>query len=158
MSHPTKSKPFPSARAPRSARGFSLIEVLTVVAIIGILASIAIPQYNDYLLRGKVAEAFTQLTTLQNRMEQYYLDNRNYGTDPNCGIAPPAGAAVKYFGYACVLTNAGQGFTYTATGTADTTGFVYTVNEAGVKGTTTVGAGWTGAGSACWVRSKGGGC
>ena len=149
---------FPTFRPPRSARGFSLIGVLTVVVIIGILAAIAIPQYNEYLLRGKVAEAFTQLTTLQNRMEQYYLDNRNYGTDPNCGIAAPAGAAVKYFTYACVLTNGAQGFTYTATGTGDATGFVYTVNDAGVKGTTTVGAGWSGGGSSCWVRSKGGSC
>ena len=131
--------------------GFTLIELMIVVVIIGILARVAIPTYNDYVLQGKLAEAHGQLASLQVRMEQYYQDNRNYGTG-TCGIAASAG---NNFTYGCALTNGGQGFTYTATGTAGATGFTFTVNEAGTKATTAVVTGWA-TSATCWVRSKGG--
>ena len=58
-------------------KGFTLIELMIVVAIIGILASIAIPQYSDYVKRGKAAEATSNLATLRIKMEQCFQDNLN---------------------------------------------------------------------------------
>ena len=75
------------------------------MAIIAILSAIAIPQYQDYVTRGELPEAQAGLGAYRVAMEQYYQDNRNYGTG-GCGAAAPA---YKYFTHSCVPTNAGQG-------------------------------------------------
>lgn len=156
----------------KNSQGFSLVELLVTVALIGILSAIALPAYNDYVVKGKLAEAYSNLTTLQTKMEQYYQDNRKYGNSAatlaacpttanaaaqtNCGIPCPATPNVKYFTFSCVLTSTDQGFTYTAA-SADL-GFTFTVTETGAKRTTAVGTGWSGSGNNCWVRSKDGSC
>ena len=60
-------------------RGFTLIEVMIVVAIVAILATVALPAYTDYLRRGQIPEAFTYLSDYRVKMEQYYQDQRMYG-------------------------------------------------------------------------------
>jgi type IV pilus assembly protein PilE len=60
--------------------GFTLIEVLIVVAILGILMSIAVPAYNEYVRRAHRAAAQQFLLDVAQRQEQYLLDNRQYAT------------------------------------------------------------------------------
>ncbi len=57
-----------------SERGFTLIELMIVVAIIGILASIAIPAYQDYTIRAQVVEAFSLTSELKPSIRDYYKD------------------------------------------------------------------------------------
>lgn len=60
------------------SRGFTLIEVMIVVAIVGILAAIAYPSYIDYITKSARSEGIAAVMRVANLQEQYYLDNRVY--------------------------------------------------------------------------------
>ncbi|MCP3852652.1 MAG: prepilin-type N-terminal cleavage/methylation domain-containing protein [Gammaproteobacteria bacterium] len=62
------------------SKGFTLIEIMIVVAVVAILAAIAVPSYSDYVLRAKRVDAANKLMDIANRQQQYFLDNRSYGT------------------------------------------------------------------------------
>ncbi len=135
--------------------GFTLIEVLVVVAIIGILAAIAVPQYSDYVTRGKVSEATGALGELRLRAEKHYSDNRTY-----VGFNAAIGNA-RNFSYACTAVVATPNeFTCTATGLASAGmgGFSYTINHANTRTSTFTGvSGWNNS-TTCWVTKKGETC
>lgn len=74
---------------PGRNRGFSLIEVMIVVAIIGILAGIALPAYQDHIRKGRRADAQQFLMHLAQRNQQYLMDNRAYtGTVADLATTP----------------------------------------------------------------------
>lgn len=138
-------------------RGFSLVELLVVVAVVGILAAIAVPQYSDYVLRGKIAEATATLSQHRVRMEQYFQDNRTYvGACAAGTIAPlPTG---RYFTYTCpTLTATTFGIVATGIAGQGTGGFIFTLDQANARATTGAPTGWA-TNSNCWVTNKAGGC
>jgi len=84
-------------------QGFSLVELLIVVAVIGILAGIAVPIYQDHLLKANRTSAKQFLLTVANRQEQYLFDHRAYaGSLATLGLDLPAGLSGRY---ACELRN-----------------------------------------------------
>lgn len=62
----------------RRVRGFTLIEMMITVVIIGILAAVAYPSYLDYVRRGNRSAAQTFMMTIAQRQEQYLISNRSY--------------------------------------------------------------------------------
>jgi type IV pilus assembly protein PilE len=133
----------------KQTQGFTLIELMIAVAIIGILASVAIPSYQDYVTRGKLADAFGALSDWSLRMEQYNQDNRSYLNGMDCGVATPT---ANSFTLSCAAT--ATTYTLTATGTGSVASFVYTLNQSGTKTSATS---W-GSSASCWVTGRGGAC
>lgn len=138
-------------------QGFTLIEVMITVAIVAILASVALPAYNDYLLRGRLAEAHGELVAMRARLETYFLDNRTYVGACAAGTVAPLPTAGR-FAYNCPTLTATT-YVVQADGVAvqGTGGFTYTINQDNARATTAVPAGWT-ANATCWVVRKGGTC
>ena len=135
--------------------GFTLIELMIVVGIVAILASIALPSYNDYITRGRITDAISGLSDMRVKLEQYFQDKRTYVGACASATVAPLPASTNSFDFSCTL--AANSYTVTATGKASMFGFVYTVNEVGTRATTGVPAGWT-TSTSCWVVKKGAAC
>ncbi len=130
-----RNTPHPALRRPH--QGFTLIEVMITVAIIGILAAVALPAYNDYILRGRLVDATNALASMRARMEQFYQDNRTYVGGP-CATS----STVKSFTVVCNSADiSATAFKVTATGSGATAGFTYTINQTGTT-TSQVSSAW----------------
>lgn len=152
----------------KNSHGFTLIELMVVVVVIGIISAIAIPSYTDYVTRGRIPAATAELATRRVQMEQFFQDNRTYANAPACPVA--AVAINDFFNVSCAAAPTAAAFTLQAVGRAGSAmaGFTYTINEAGAR-TTTFDAtrttqGWAATGVAagtatpCWITRKGGQC
>lgn len=156
------TEPLSTRRSPpRPAPGFTLIEVMIVVAIVGILAAIAVPAYTEFIQRSRITDATNAMNDFRTRMEQFYQDNRTYAAAGNCGVANPAVTGSSSFQLAC--TGAGNnGYQLDATGLASKgmSAFAYrlVVAPGGVtRSTQGAPAGWVQPAN-CWAVRRSGDC
>ena len=123
----------------RDAKGFTLIEVMIVVVIIGILASIAYPAYTRYVERAQVSDGKSALLMLAQQMERCYTAQLRYDGCPNLPGESPEGF------YTLAVNADANTYTLTATGEKGrvTSGScsTLTINHQGVR---------TPSGDACW--------
>lgn len=145
-----------------AAQGFTLIEMLITVAIIGILSAIAVPQYRDYVTRSRLADASAGLTTMRAQMERYYQDNRTYANTGTfvspCNNSSTSARTFGSFVIGCTGTLNATQFTLEAVGSGQASGFKYTITQQDVRATTAIPTAW---GSTCtskWIMKKGDAC
>lgn len=120
-------------------RGFTLIEVMIVVVIIGILSAIAYPNYTEYVRRGARADAMTLLLDAANKQEQFFVDNRAYSNDLEA-IGVPTATENGYFNVTLENVTADT-FRIVATAAAgpvqgDEQCPALTIDELGIRGVT----------------------
>ena len=140
----------------RRNKGFTLIEVMIVVVIVGILAAVAVPNYSEYVIRSRVPEAIAGLSDMRVRMEQYFQDNRTYVGACVAGTAAPLATATNFTFSCSNLTTAT--YTITATGSGPMAGFAYAVDQSNARSTTmTSPSTWSGS-TSCWSIKKDGTC
>jgi type IV pilus assembly protein PilE len=141
----------------RAVAGFTLLEMMIVVAIVAALAAIALPSYAAYVQRSRILGAITRLSDARARMEDYFLDERAYA-DPSgrCGVVPPT-SATDAFIVQCEAT--ATTFTVIATGVAakSMTDFIYSIDQSGAKATLSVPRGWARSAD-CWTIRQDGFC
>jgi type IV pilus assembly protein PilE len=129
-------------------QGFSLIEIMVVVAIMGILASIATPAYQDYIRSGNAVEAPANLANCRVLAEQFFQDNLTY-VGFNCN--PPD---ARFFDYSIETT--ATTYTLRAAGRAaqNMGNFEFTVNQDNAKTSRYDGT----VGASCWLTTSSGAC
>ncbi len=99
-------------------KGFSLIELMIVIVIIGILASIAMPAYNDYIMKSRRAVAKQFLMDMAQRQEDYFLNARSYAADvATLKLIAPAEVNGSYYNFT-ISTTDGCNSRYLLTATA----------------------------------------
>jgi type IV pilus assembly protein PilE len=141
-------------------RGFTLIEVMIVVAIIAILTMVAYPSYRDSIVRGQLTDGTNGLSAIRAQMERYYQDNRTYASTGSFTTPCAADASTRTFGnfvVSCSVTPDATTFTLQAVGSGASNGFTFTINQQEAQSTTAAPTGW----NTCtgkWLTRKGQAC
>lgn len=128
-------------------RGVTLVELMTVVVVMAIIASIALPTYRKYLIRAQRSEGKIALLQLQTAQEKFYLQNNSYTdkvTTPSTAATPGLGlpGTSETGKYQIMVALGGGGQSYTATATPlvgqndDKDCAKLTITERGVRGVT----------------------
>lgn len=136
-------------------RGFTMLEIIIAMAIIGLLAMTAIPSYQRYLLQGKLSDGIGELVYLSTLLEKFYLDNRHYAASNGEDCAIGENHSNEYFAINCQLSDT-QAQTYLLTATSLDNQISYSLDQQGSRRTLRFPE--VGNKDQCWVKDNSGSC
>lgn len=145
----------------KTQKGFTLVELMIVVVIVGILSAVAIPAYSNYVIRGKIPDATSNLAKKRVQMEQFFQDNRTYLAGTGCTADTTTS---QYFDFTCAtapgVVATATAYTIAAIGKNSMAGFTYTIDQSNTKQTTAAPTGWAAATmpTNCWITKQDGQC
>jgi type IV pilus assembly protein PilE len=147
-----------------TSRGFTLIEILIVVVIVAIVTAMALPAYQDYVIRSRIMPAIQGLSERQTRMEQCYQDHQKDGYEAaGCTNIGSGEISDFVFSFDEDEPPTKDTFKLKATGKAPTmAGFEYTVNQANTRTSKIDRPGkgvndpWKAGKDSCWITGKSG--
>lgn len=141
----------------RFLSGFTLVELMIVLAIASVLATLIYPSYRDHLIRGAIPEAISGLSLYAARLEEYYLDHRTY--ESTAGRCAPIGPDAGRFSFNCEPRSNGQAYLLTATGVSgDLAEFTFTLDQNGNERTIALPTTWGSVPANCWIQKRQASC
>lgn len=138
-------------------RGFTLIELMITVAVVGILAAIALPEYTNHVEKGRIASALELLSESKVRMEQIFNSNRSYYVDTAAKTCLDLSSVFAGSGFSVAVACDDTSFNIALTGVSGgpMSGFSYSIDQSGQKKSTTPESGGE---KSCWLRSRRASC
>jgi type IV pilus assembly protein PilE len=103
----------------RRSRGFTLIELMMVVAVVAILAAVALPSFLDSIRKGRRSEAFAAISALQQAQERWRSNKATYGDNTELSVTSPTRPSGYYT--IGITGNTATGYVVTATAASGTT-------------------------------------
>jgi prepilin-type N-terminal cleavage/methylation domain-containing protein len=130
----------PAASASRFCGGFTLLELMIVLAVLAILLTIAAPAYDGFVTRAKLRSGTSDLSSYRGVLEQYYQDSRDYRDEGDAAVCGISTYTSDHFTLTCGDVTRTT-YTLTATsvagvGTSSAGDYIYTINQDGVRSTT----------------------
>jgi type IV pilus assembly protein PilE len=138
---------------------FTLIELMVTVAIVAILAAVALPSYTQFVVRGKIQEGTSNLLAMRTKMELFFQDNRTYVGACVAGTTASLPANLKHFTITCTPAPTATTYVVQIDGVGnDLAGLIMTIDQANIRRTVSVPAGWALPATNCWTTRKSGQC
>lgn len=134
------------------AKGFTLIELMVVVAIVGILAAVAYPSYTEYVRKGRRSDGMAALAAVQQAQERWRSNNVSYGSLAQIGAS--TSSASGYYTISITGTPSATAYTAvaTATGVQASDAKCTALSVSMANGTITYGSSGTATAASCWSQ------